>query len=774
VNEEVPGNAHQSWADFSIVPAVEIKPTLRIISPNGGEELQAGETYTITWESRNVKTVRIEISRDGGQSWTEIASGVNASDQQFEWTPSKPFSGKCRIRITDESDPGISYTSYADFAIVPPPFIRVVSPDGGEVWQAGSTQTIGWNFYGIDKFVIEYTIQRPDVADAWVYIAEVDVTVGATSGSYDWLVPEIESDKCLVRVSDASGSGIRDRSNNPFSIVTAARVIELKFPVGGEVLKAGETVKITWKAQGVKSFDMAYSTDGGESWAGIEFGYIPANYVSADQSFTYDWEVPDTPSTECLVRVSDSDNPGTFDQSAENFTIESALPERTVSVVYPNGGETFAAGDTVTVQWVSQGIENVHIWYTPDSGIHWEDIAAGVPASEGAFSWVIPGGLEGNIFYVSVGDEADNNFYDVSDGAFTITPGAAGGTMEVRRPRGGENWTVGTAEDIEWYAPERVKNVRIEYSNDEGKTWNTIVERITSSPSSYTWTIPPEAESVPGKCIIRVLNADDETEFAVSNAVRIWPDPSNTDAVIAIDTDFAVEGIQHPDVKDVDNGQLIGFAVYGRNWSSSKEYTISLTWDTAYAVLLPGNSLTRMDGEQLTVNGGTFSLPVVDNILQFNRGAYDFTVVRNEEGRFEAMAVRTSIGASWKKEGLLYLPVFKTTTEFRNIEEFKVQVDVRVTDKLGRETNLTPKYFTAIPLQAEPFIRVTFPADGMQLTAGMQQDITWESNRVSSVRIEYSTDGGSTRHGARSPRAPTRVPEDTRGRFRTRGRRTAR
>lgn len=69
----------QSGACLS-APASSIK----IISPNGGESLIEGNTYTIRWESSGVKNVNIEYGN--GKSYY-IISSYPASSGEYSWTP---------------------------------------------------------------------------------------------------------------------------------------------------------------------------------------------------------------------------------------------------------------------------------------------------------------------------------------------------------------------------------------------------------------------------------------------------------------------------------------------------------------------------------------------------------------------------------------------------------------------------------------------------------------------------------------------------------------
>lgn len=72
--------------------------------------------------------------------------------------------------------------------------------------------------------------------------------------------------------------------------------LSLVSPNGGEYWQAGKTPSIIWESKNLSSLILEYSTDNGASWTAIDT--VPA----VQQEFV--WTVPNTPSTECLVRVS--------------------------------------------------------------------------------------------------------------------------------------------------------------------------------------------------------------------------------------------------------------------------------------------------------------------------------------------------------------------------------------------------------------------------------------------------------------------------------------
>ncbi|MBN1765000.1 MAG: right-handed parallel beta-helix repeat-containing protein [Sedimentisphaerales bacterium] len=99
--------------------------------------------------------------------------------------------------------------------------ITLITPNGGEEFATGMTYPITWSCTGsISEVLIEYS---PDNGSSWL---EVTPPNTGNSGSYDWLVPVVESSsQCLLRVSDAGYPDINDTSDDAFTI---KRIIYVK------------------------------------------------------------------------------------------------------------------------------------------------------------------------------------------------------------------------------------------------------------------------------------------------------------------------------------------------------------------------------------------------------------------------------------------------------------------------------------------------------------------------------------------------------------------
>jgi DNA-binding beta-propeller fold protein YncE len=89
---------------------------LNIISPNGGELWLTGHNQEIIWSTSGIDgSLKIELSTDDGQSYTEIAT-TEVANKTFSWLIPDTPSGRCRVRIT-ALETEINDTSLEAFSI---------------------------------------------------------------------------------------------------------------------------------------------------------------------------------------------------------------------------------------------------------------------------------------------------------------------------------------------------------------------------------------------------------------------------------------------------------------------------------------------------------------------------------------------------------------------------------------------------------------------------------------------------------------------------------
>lgn len=249
-----------------------------------------------------------------------------------------------------------------------------------------------------------------------------------------------------------------------------------------------------------------YSSDNGKTWNII--------VSTAGNSGTYEWQVPDTVSEECLVRVSANDgdtDPKPADVSDSVFSI--VQPQTSdLTVLTPNGGENLESGSEYNITWNCSSLNNVIIEYSVNNGVTWVYIDK-VPAGNGSYTWTIPGTTSDNCLVRVTGADSDETPSDISDEVFTIfDPSQA--SIEVFTPNGGESLCVGEEYYITW-ASTGINNVFIEYSTNNGDQWNPI-DTVPALGGRFTWTVPNTPSDT---CLIRISAVPSGEPLDMSDSV---------------------------------------------------------------------------------------------------------------------------------------------------------------------------------------------------------------------------------------------------------------
>ncbi|MHC4086249.1 MAG: LamG-like jellyroll fold domain-containing protein [Planctomycetota bacterium] len=98
--------------------------------------------------------------------------------------------------------------------LVPEPvMLLLLNPNGGETLTSVETYPIRWlNIGSVSEVLIEYSINN---GSNWTPVQPPNV---GNNGLYNWLVPAVNTNQCLVRISDVSDPNISDTSDGVFTI----------------------------------------------------------------------------------------------------------------------------------------------------------------------------------------------------------------------------------------------------------------------------------------------------------------------------------------------------------------------------------------------------------------------------------------------------------------------------------------------------------------------------------------------------------------------------
>jgi PKD repeat protein len=195
-------------------------PAVTVTTPNGGENWGVGSIQRIAW-THNLgagSTMRVDVSRNGGSSWTTIAASVanqTATTGFFDWTVTGSTTTTARVRVVWTGG-SASDTSNANFQIATA-FVTVTAPNTNVTWSVGSTQTIRWNHNLATSGVVKIEVSR-NGGSSYSLINAAVTNSAATTGSFAWVVIGPATTQGRIRVTWTSNTAVNDRSDTNFRI----------------------------------------------------------------------------------------------------------------------------------------------------------------------------------------------------------------------------------------------------------------------------------------------------------------------------------------------------------------------------------------------------------------------------------------------------------------------------------------------------------------------------------------------------------------------------
>ncbi|MEO9477184.1 MAG: LamG-like jellyroll fold domain-containing protein, partial [Cyclobacteriaceae bacterium] len=230
--------------------------------------------------------------------------------------------------------------------------LQVLTPNSGEVFDSGTTQTIAWITENIEVTDLIEIQLSTDGGTNYSIIADGTFAT-YPEGTFDWIVPEINTNQARIRVVNTT-TGLSDASDANFTItIPVEATISLTTPEGGEFWEIGSQQLIQWVSEGFESTDLIeirVSRDGGENYEVISEGFYSTSYPN-DQMF---WVVEGLGSENVFVQVANTTK-GVMATSAAALSIGTIT--RTISLTSPNGGEQLQQQTEWTFAWTSEGME---------------------------------------------------------------------------------------------------------------------------------------------------------------------------------------------------------------------------------------------------------------------------------------------------------------------------------------------------------------------------------------------------------------------------------
>ncbi len=682
-------------------------PYVTVLSPNGGETWAAGSAHDIKWTSLGIENVKIEYKHAGLADWTVISNSTSAATGSYSWTVPAEQATDAKVRITDVDNAAYSDESDAAFSItfveltignlqnITPGTEVTVPVDIKKLYEAGAiTLKIDYdetnvNFSEATNINSQISGAQINAADGFINISWNSLT-GATiedarlldlKFTYNGTPNDGKSDLTFVNgsneISDLVGNPLsatyNDGSITPYQLLLTA-------PDGGEVWQVGQSYDIEWESFESPNNALYYSTDNGQSWILIE-------ELGGPRNSSYGWTVPNTPTSQALVKVVDTDNNTISDQSDAAFTI---AEEATISVTAPNGGENWIVGDQENITWSSVSVTNVKLEYSINNGTDWIEIIASTPAAAGSYTWTLPDNPSAQA-QVKVTSVEDGTVSDQSDAVFNILAPS----ITVTSPNGGETWVTNSTHDITWNSV-GVENVKIEYDPGNavggGREWMVVTASAPAAAGTYSWQLPPFV-TTQGR--LRITAVEDGTISDVSDA---FFDVVNIELTIGND-------------ENVKPGDEIIIPVDGKYLFDIGSMTLKIDYDETEMTFV----------EAINVN---------NNIN---------TALINSDGNVVTLSWQNIAGTTIADAKLFDMKFQYTAGPSGGGSDLEfIEAETEITDINANILGLTSNNGQVTPFP----VLLTAPNGGEVWQAGSEHNITWESYNIGTVLIEYSTNNG--------------------------------
>jgi uncharacterized protein (TIGR02145 family) len=641
----------------------KILPVLIITAPIGGENLKSGDIDTVRWTSINVTNTKIELTTNNGTTWSTIVASTPASTRSYPWVIPYRSSTLCKVRLTDVSDTTISSTSTDTFTITSNINLTITSPNGGETWKVGETDSIKWTSTNVSSIRIEYTTNS---GINWTTLISSDP---ASAGKYAWTIPFATSVDCQVRIVDLADTTIYSISANKFTIANPA------CPGLSTVVYGGQT----------------YNTVliGNQCWLKENLNIGTHINVIAEQT-----------NNSIIEKYCYANNPANCDTYG-------GLYEWAEAVQYQNG-TTNTSTASPTLYGHIQGICPTG-WHIPDTsefntlantvnhdGNALKAVGQGDGSGAGTdlsgFSALFSGtrysdgslgslGIYGfmissteanaeNIYYIDLGTDSsyiflENNSKSYGRSVRCIKDGA----VSIQSPNGGESWQVGSNHNITWTSSYFTKT-KIEMTTNNGITWSTIIASTPASTGQFTWTIPNLSSS---ECKIRLTDVADTSIQSTSaetftipqipvltltaliqglyNGTKMIPDTVNVELHNSVAPFALVDSVQGIlDTAGVGtfhfsnavNGTLYYLSIKYRNsietWSSAAQSFNSFVLNYNFT-----DSLVRAFGNNMILKGGKYCIYSGDVNQDGLIDLSDLILVDNDNANYVTGFVKTDV-----------------------------------------------------------------------------------------------------------------------------------
>jgi len=216
----------------------------------------------------------------------------------------------------------------------------------------------------------------------WTKLSVLATDVPLSAGTWTWNIPPDQAPgvSYRIRVQSLADTARSDYSDGVFTIGSPS--ITVTSPNGGEIWQPGTSHAITWTP-------VAVTGNANVTCTRLDEASVLATVPVNTGSWAWNIAPGETPGLSYRIRVALASNLSVSDYSDWPFIIGGPP---TVTVVSPNGGETWSRGTSHAITWTATSLSGNARIYLYNNWTKLEILAASVPISAGSWTWNIPSG----------------------------------------------------------------------------------------------------------------------------------------------------------------------------------------------------------------------------------------------------------------------------------------------------------------------------------------------------------------------------------------------
>ncbi|MDP2207498.1 MAG: M12 family metallo-peptidase, partial [Bacteroidota bacterium] len=375
-----------------------------------------------------------------------------------------------------------------------------------------------------------------------------------------------------------------------------------------------------------------------------------------------------------------------FDISNANFTV---VPS-SITVISPNGGESWIMGTNQSITWTSTGVTNVKIEYTTNNGTNWLTIAESVPASPASYLWTVPTTATTQA-QVRVSSATVSSLSDISNNVFSIQFPPS---ITLVSPNGSDLFPIGFERTVQWSSVNISGSVKIELSRDEGSNYEVL---FANSPNdgSENWVVSgivtEQARLKISSIALPTVFDSSEANFFIRNAAITVLSPNGGETP-RVGVTYPINWVSENVVGDVK-------IELSRDGGSSYETLITSTTNDSTEMWIPQTPLT---------NSARIRISAIGNPLVFDESDNSFYIYPQDF---------ITITAPSKNENCLISTVYPITWESFGTSGF-VKIELSKDSGLNYETLFgstdddgSELFTLSLPTSAGAIIKISDPAN---------------------------------------------------------------